>query len=347
MLIGIMHHASGPPGGFSPFKDHSRILHSCDIFWSSSKILTSEGALDLLSAFRQEWRRSVQFLVPFDFSRSTGLCPDVLALISEYLSLNEAINACSLSILPLFHQTRSKVHLSNPSDRFLEMIPQYVDPREIASLRITDDLSVPTGDISALQTFDQLTVLATQGINTAISLLIHLPTIRHVSLWLPDEFRSCLFTHLQDLFSYPITHLHVHCADAQFDHFPAYNPPFGRNKNANIVSILLGSGYSLPQQDMCELRQRGPLVPLPYPNIQMNFIQLLTNVRRVRLIVNEFQIQAFLNANQWREVIHGCVHLNRVIMQTANPGDFTEAADVIEEELRQLRPGLIFRVKTI
>jgi hypothetical protein len=144
MLIGIMHHASGPPGEFSPFRYHSRILHSCDIYRSTSKILTSEGALDLLSAFRQEWQRSVQFLVPFDICHSTGLCPDVLALINEYLSLNDAINAFSLSILPLLHQTRSKVHLKNPSVRFLQMIRQYVDPRQIASLHITEELAIGT-----------------------------------------------------------------------------------------------------------------------------------------------------------------------------------------------------------
>jgi hypothetical protein len=98
---------------------------------------------------------------------------------------------------------------------------------------------------------------------------------------------------------------------------------------------------------MRQLRQRRPLVLLPYANIQMNFIQLLTNVRRMQLIGDAFQIRTFLKVNEWREVIHECVHLSRVIMQTANPGDFTHAADVIEEELRQLRPGLIFRVKPI
>ena len=54
MLIGIMHHAEGPRGGFSPFEYHSRILQSGDLLRNSDMVLTLEDVLDILLAFRQE-----------------------------------------------------------------------------------------------------------------------------------------------------------------------------------------------------------------------------------------------------------------------------------------------------
>ena len=95
------------------------------------------------------WFRSI-------FSRSRGLCSDVLVEICEYLTLMDGINAFSLNILPLLRQAHSKVHLNDPSTRFLEVIPQGHDPSQVVSLRLTVRLRVLSRYLSSFLTFDQL-----------------------------------------------------------------------------------------------------------------------------------------------------------------------------------------------
>ena len=82
-------------------------------------------------------------------------------------------------------------------------------------------------------------------------------------------------------------------------------------------------------------------------NSSMHFIESLTNVQRVRLIVNRHQIETFLLVNQWKRLIVECPRLDRVIIQLVGTGKFTREVLSIEQELRQLRPGMIFRIKSI
>jgi hypothetical protein len=156
MLIGIMHYTWEPRATSSPFKYHSRVFQRGSLMRNTDLRSMLDNLLDTLRAFRQEWQDYRQSLVPFDFSASTGFCPDVLVEISEYLWLNDAINAFSLSILPLLHQSHCKVHLHNPSDRSLEVILRYLDPRQITSLHMTAELFKSERYSSTLRIFDQL-----------------------------------------------------------------------------------------------------------------------------------------------------------------------------------------------
>ena len=66
------------------------------------------------------------------------------------------------------------------------MIPQCFDPRQIASLRITEHLLVSERYFSALQTFDQLislTVMTERLSNKISSLLAQLPNLQRLALW--------------------------------------------------------------------------------------------------------------------------------------------------------------------
>jgi hypothetical protein len=56
--------------------------------------------LDILRSVRQERHRHHQFLLPVDVTEATGMCPDVLVEITKSLSLNDAMNAFSIRIVP-------------------------------------------------------------------------------------------------------------------------------------------------------------------------------------------------------------------------------------------------------
>ena len=194
-----MQHASGQRRDFSPFEYHCQVLQRCDLLPRTKTRSTLENVLETLRVFKEEWHRHQQFLVPFDVSRSTGLCPDVLAVISEYLFLNDAINAFSISILPVLHQSHSKVHLNNPSYRLLEMIPEHLDPRQISSVRIIDNIDRPTHHLSAFQIFDRLVsviVFSQTGQQTIGRLLPYLPAVHRLCVWFVTEFDWTLFKDL-------------------------------------------------------------------------------------------------------------------------------------------------------
>jgi hypothetical protein len=348
MLIGIMHHNSGPPGEFSPFRYRSRILHACDIYRSNSKILTSEGALGVFSAFREEWRRSAQFLVPFDVSRSTGLCSDVVIEITKYLSLNDAINAFSLSILSLLQQTHSKLHLNNPTDRFLEMMPQYFDPRQIASLRITDEFLPSERHFSTWHTFDQvisLTIIVKRMPYLISSLQDGLPNVHRLSLWFGGGIILFTFDKLQMLSFHSVTHLHIRCADPRWDHSWSGTQTNRYWKNTTISSFIFDSEYYPDDQSRSILPCDSQRITSDLLRAMLKFIESLVNVQRVRLLTSQFQIDSFLQASLWRDLINRCVRLDRVILQLVGDGDWTQKAHDIEQDLRRRRPGMIFRIK--
>ena len=348
MLIGITHHTSESPRGFSPFEYYPRILQN-HFLQNTEERLRFDKVLDILRSFQQEWQRSQQFLVPFDFSRSTGLCPDILAQINEYLSLNDAINAFSLNILPLFHQTRSKVQLNSPSHRFLEMIPQYFDPRQIASLRTTDEFLPSERHFSTLRTFDQLislTVIVRRALYLISSLLADLPNVHRLSLWFGGDIILFTFDKLQMLAFHSVTHLHIRCADPGWHHSWSGTQTDGYSKNTTITSLIFDSEYYPNDKGRNTLRRNNHRMSSDLLRAMMKFIELLVNVQRVRLLASQFTIDSFLYADIWRDLINRCVRLDRVILQLVDDGDRTQKAHEIEQVLRRSRPEMIFRTKS-
>ena len=350
LLIGVMQHASGERGRFSPFEYHAEVLQRGDLLIKPQKTSRLEKVLDTLRSFRQEWHRHQQFLVPVDVTEVTGMCPDVWVEITKYLSLNDAINAFSLSILPLLRQAHSKVQLDNPPDRFVQIVGQHLDPRQIASVRIIDDIRRPTRALSAFRMFDQLvsvTVFSEKGNNTIGGLLPYFPTARYVAFWFAFEFDLGLFTNLRHVSSHRMTHLHIHCTGVCFVPFRTGNQQGGSSKNTTITSFILDSTYKTTNwthRNVNGTRQVSPSVKLPVP---MKFIASLSNVRRVRLIVNPDEVQTFLEVDQWEQLISECQHLQRVTIQLVDGGEFTREVVNIERALCRIRPGISFRIKTV
>ena len=344
-----MQHASGERGRFSPFDYHARALQRGDLLIKPQKISRMENVLDVLRRFREEWHFYQQFLVPFDVTEATRMCPDVLVEITKYLSLTDAINAFSMSILPVLRQAHSKVHLHNPPDRFVQMIVQYLDPRQITSVHINDNVWRPTWDLSAFHMFDQLvsvTVFSQRGNNAIGSFLHYFPTARYVSLWFAFEFDTVLFLALRNVSPLRMTHLRIRCTGMRFFPFRTGKQQGGSSKNTTITSFIFDSTYKTTnpsERPAHGLPQVSPLVKLPIP---MKFIASLRNVRHVRLIVDDDQAETFLEVDQWQQLISECVHLQRVTIKLLDEGHFTQQAVSIEQMLCRIRPGIRFRIKS-
>ena len=130
--------ASEEENGFSASEYQPQVLQDDDLLGDTNTRSALENVLETLRAFKEEWHRNEKLLAAFDIFQSTGLCPDVLVEISQHLWLNDAVNAFSISILPLLHVAHTKVHLNNPSARLLQLISEHLDPSQIVSFHIPD-----------------------------------------------------------------------------------------------------------------------------------------------------------------------------------------------------------------
>ena len=346
MLIGIMRRAPREETEFSLFKYQFQVLQHCDLLVQTGQRATLENVLKTLNGFREEWHRNQQFLVPFDVSRSNFLCPDVLLEIVKYLSWPDAINAFSIGVLPLLRDTHTKIQLNDPSHRFLQMIQQHFDPSRIVSLRVTDNFRAPEGDFSLLRTFDQLaslTVVSKREIYMIIRLIRYLPHVRFISLSFDEPINWDYFGELiQHLRNDSTTCLELRCAGMLCGHSHVADWMKLYMQNTSITSFVFYSGH----HSLCSRTHRRQNDQCCFFESTVKFIQSMVNVQRVRFITVRSQIKMFLQVQLWQQLIIKCVHLDRVIIKMLNDGDYTRETASIEQNLRRLRPRMIFQIET-
>jgi hypothetical protein len=217
MLIGIMLRGLREEDSRYPVSKYQcQLLQRSDRLPQTEKSSTLENVLETLRIFKQESLRSQQFLVPSDFVRSTQLCPDIVIEISKYLSLVDAVNAFTLSILPLLEEAHAKIHLVNPSNLLLKIVGEHCDPRQIVSLRITDNFRISQHDRRIFRSFNQLThviLLSQRGTHVIDHLRRCLPNVPRLSIWFDNKCDLNRFSLLRDLSSPPITHFQIRCPD--------------------------------------------------------------------------------------------------------------------------------------
>ena len=361
MLIGVMPKAPQGQMQVVPIGYQCRVLLSRFFLLQTGQEPTLVKVLATLRAFREEWRRNQRHSVAvihrpssdqidtahtFDFGRSTGLCPDVLVEIAKYLWLDDAIDAFSMNILPLLRDGYSEVHLSSPSNEYLKMIVEHLDPRQIISVRFNGNLPPWERDFSPFRMFDRLTFLTVvhgKWLCASDYLLTRFPHIRVLSLCYEAEFNFGRLLCLRSLLSGSITSLHIRCADYISVHFSSSTQLYQHMPNPKITSFTFDSAhYGWPGENDYPPHHSSKV----FTSV-MEFIHSLVNVRQVRFITNRFRIETLLEIAQWVKLSRECAHLERVTIQVMGHVEFTEQVKKIEEELRQLRPGVIFRIKSI
>ena len=345
MLIGVTLRALQEERCCPLSEYQSQVLQRCDQLSQNNTRSILESLLQTLRTFKQESLRNQQFLVPYDFVQSTRLCSDVVIEITKYLSLVDTINAFSIGILPLLQGAFAKIHLVNPFSPLLEMIRQHLDPRQIVSLRITDNFQITQHDLPTVRTFVQLTSVTflSGGETRAIDhLRVFLPNLRRLSIWFGNETNSHRFRLPGDLSSPPITHLEIRCPGHCFVHFPTEDQQQPYTKNTTVTSFIFDMEYYLKHRGAS---RRYCYLP-GLVNSALEFIGSLGNVRQLRFVTNRHQIRTFLRVDQWQQLIVECLFLERVIIQLIDNGNFTQEARNVEQELRQLRPGIGFRIKS-
>ena len=358
MLIGVMPKAPQGQMQVVPLGYQCRVLLSRSFLPQTGQEPTLVKVLETLRVFREEWRRNQRPLVAlihrpssdqidtsdtFDFGRSTGLRPDVLLEIAKYLWLDDAIDAFSMSILPLLRDGYSEVHLNSPSNEYLKLIVEHLDPRQIVSVRFNGNLPPWERDFSPFRLFDRLislTVVHGKWLCASDYLLTRFPRIRVLSLCYGAEFNFGRLLSLRSLSSGPITCLHIRCTDYISVHSSSTTQLHQHMPNPKITSFNFDSAhYEWPGENDYPPHHSSEV----FTSV-MEFIHSLVNVRHVRFITNRFHTETFFDIRAWQTLMRECVHLERVTIQRMDYAKFTGQVKKIEEELRQLRPGMIFRI---
>ena len=166
--------------------------------------------------------------------------------------------------------------------------------------------------------------------------------MRAVSLWFDDQFQ---FEFIRDQLPSPfteITRLQIRCAGAIGNLCVSERISCRYSSNTTIRSLIFDSGhYPLRANRYCSLDPRSCFL-----RSAGEFIRSLVNVRHVRFITDRYQIETFLQIEQWKKIITRCMRLDRIVIQLLGDGDFRRQAENIEQDLRHLRPGLRFRIKS-
>ena len=250
---------------------------------------------------------SSEAFVPFEVGQLTGLCPDVLLEISKYLYLDEIIHAFSMGFLRVLHDGHSKVHLNDPSNRFLQIIPQHLDPRQVASLLITDDPRTPTGHLSLLRVFDRLTsltILSERAECPRFPFSTFSPTFRLLLDNIPKDtafsykirdIKSHLLRCLSNLSSLPITHLRVRCVGECNNHFWTLNHQYRIVKNITILSFVFDADF----RPLYWHTHQCSIDSTEFMDSAFRYITSLVNVQQVRLIINQHLLRAILRLDPW------------------------------------------------
>ena len=270
--------------------------------------------------------------------------------ISTYLSFDQMIRGFSLNILPLLRQTHTKINLIDPSNPLLEMISRHLDPRQIASLHLTDKFVRSDDGLRSFQTLNQLvnlTVFSDRDDGLIDRLLETLPNILTLTLLLDCPISPDLVSKLYSLDSHPITHLHIRCPGVFSTGFMSMLPSSSVLMNTKITSFIFDFEYGNPRKRFKLSEDHRRWGPTSLVKVVMLFIGSLVNVRRVRFITSRSRIGTLLQFDEWRDALRRCVHLDRVILQLVDDGNFTRQAENIADKLRQFRPRMIFRIEKV
>jgi len=100
--------------------------------------------------------------------------------------------------------------------------------------------------------------------------------------------------------------------------------------NSNLMKNFVG-GY-----DACFL------------NKTIHFIKHMINIRYVHLMINYFNLEKFLDENEWKNLINECHQLRKIKLQVTGDmledKEWTKKVQNIQKELREIRENIKFQV---
>jgi len=332
MLIGIMRRSEGEKGWSITSDYEFKLLLTGDTLTRTSEKLTPETLLSELIIFKKKCDDNEQALVSlfvilhiflinfsfqsFDFVTRTGLCWEIVLEIATYLTLNDAVNVFSDNILSLLCKHRTKLHLSNPSRIFTNMIRQKIEPEQIVSLRLNTILFSSWSELVPLDVFTNvisLTLLSFQGrhlTNTDIYER-HFPKVIRLSLWYDNEVNFTWLNNILKQLYKPIKRLEIHCEGVLCTHHLTDTLNTGSDQILTVEYFLLDVRHaSLPSMNECSKNHKSCFLM-----IIIYLMKKMLNIRHVHLITNKQNLEKLLDMNEWKSLVNVCHQLKKITVE--------------------------------
>lgn len=232
----------------------------------------------------------------FSFVEKTRLSWEILVEIAGYLSLNDAINAFSIDILPLLDLPQAKFHLSNPSGLFIKKILPKIKPDKIVSLEFrskwlsTEHLSSASTKLISVTCYDL------QNLSLRRDYIRCFPNWTRLCFYYDHETNYVVLENILYEFQRQLKRFEIHCPGL----YVSYNdidPPKDIEKKMIMVEYLLldiSLQSSRPMYGFLDSYQRR------YFGAEMKLMKTMPNIRYLHLIVRNDDIERVCYFTIWQ-----------------------------------------------
>ncbi|CAM4844259.1 unnamed protein product [Rotaria magnacalcarata] len=220
-LLGIKRIAQAQRGDSFLFGYQSELLLEGDVLVRNQVISNRKNVLEELIFFKNECDENEQSF-SYYLNIQTRLGRNAIHHIVKYITLNDAINAFTINILPLLRERETPVEICDPDSLFINTILPKLKAKQVISLRLTTNWFCTEQDLSRLNSFSNIFTLSLFNFPDIKLINIYqnyFPQIKNLCLWYDSEVN---FTLLHDLFgylNYSIKRFEVHCPGYVCPHF--------------------------------------------------------------------------------------------------------------------------------
>ena len=281
------------------------------------------------------------------FLKRTRLPPEIFLETIQYLHANDIINAFSSNIIPFIIKYNVRLHLSDPTDDFLNAICRQIKPKQIVSLCRKADSTSRTLTFSSSNILSNIISLALINLTYSYQQIIkcgtYYPNLRNLSLQYNNEVTYHTIVDIIHQFRNPIRRVEVHCAKIRRHRSMALSAS-SFNQTPTVEYLLLhvdstnrivGQFFVRDDDDQWFLRQT------------IDFIQCMINLRSVRLLINSYYLEGFLNDNEWKNLVNRCLQLRKITLRVIGNvlnDQQRELVRKIQRDLQEVRDTIKFQV---
>jgi hypothetical protein len=212
------------------------------------------------------------------------------------------------------------------------MIRQKIEPEQIVSLRLNTILFSSWSELVSLDVFTNvisLTLLSFQGRHLTSTCIYetHFPKLIRLSLWYDNEINFTRLNNILKQLCKPIKRLEIHCERVLCTHSLKDSLNTKSNQILTIEYFLLDVGHvSLPSMNECSENHKSCFLM-----IIINLMKTMLNIRYVHLITNKYNLEKFLDTNEWKCLVNVCHQLKKITVEVL--GSILEKEQLLQKAI--------------
>lgn len=362
MLIGVRRPLSMRNDSFP--EDKPEVLLAGDVLVRTNQELDLESLLYDLIVFKEEFDKNERYLVIMclyyllflslvsfqssHFVRKVVSCPELIAEISEYLSLNDAVATFSPTVLPLLWKYNRKLPLIDPSEEFLRTMTEMNNQDKIICVHLDAGRLKEIMRPDFANTFTNvksLDISEPHEPQLIARIRIYFPKLTDLSLRYDGEIDFHKLYKIPNIVPSSVKRVNIHCASICCSHYYPRHL-FVRTNNFNITLetfVLYVKHISGSLLNRCSEGHRKCVL-----RTIIDFTKIMSNIRRIR-VITKGSIEKLLDKGEWKALVNACEQLKEIILRilrkTSLETPLVENIQEIENELHTIRTSIRFEVK--